>query len=46
MPIRTEQKLEQLTIHLDAKFEIQKQSTVSEITKEIRNNKINVQLYV
>ena len=32
MPTRIEQKLEESKVHLDAKFEIQKQS-ISEITK-------------
>ena len=37
MPTRMEQKLEELKVHLDAKFEVQKES-ISELTKEICNS--------
>ena len=37
MPTRIEQKLQELKVHLDAKFEVQKES-ISELTKEICNS--------
>ena len=37
MPTRIEQKLQELKVHLDAKFEVQKKS-ISELTKEICNS--------
>ena len=37
MPTRMEQKLEELKVHLDAKFEVRKKS-ISELTNKICNS--------